>query len=140
RDDRRDRVVEIELIATEERSQALVERGRREGSARDDRRPGGELGHFFANDLDSRERLDPAGELRREELAIDRQSRSGRDARELGDLHDERAESPHLLLEEPDRGVEGGAPKRVRADELAEPIALMRLGPADRPHLEETDA
>ncbi len=49
---------------------------------------------------------------------------------------DEGAAAPHLLMQHAHRIVAGivGA-ERVGADELREPVGLMRLGPAHRPHL-----
>src|SRR5207253_9750462 len=64
---------------------------------------------------------------------------AGGDARRVRDPHDERAGPPHLLLEEPDRRLERRVAKRVRAHELRELVAGVRLGAAHRPHLVEVD-
>ena len=60
----------------------------------------------------------------REDVAIHRQRRAGRHPRLVRRPHHERAEPPHLLLEQADRVVELVAAERVAADELGEPSVL----------------
>ena len=53
-------------------------------------------------------------------LAIDRKRGAGGHARRVGGAHHERAEPPHLFLEQADGVVELVAAERVAADELGE--------------------
>src|SRR3954447_5501948 len=72
-------------------------------------------------------------------VPIDGQRRAARHARRVRRLEDHRAEEAHLGLEEPMRVRRLRALERVRADELREPIGLVRGGRANRPHLVHDD-
>ena len=74
-----------------------------------------------------------------EALAIDGQRGAGRHAAGLGRAHDERAEPPHLFLEQADGVVELVAAEGVAADELREPIGLVDGRRAHGPHLVQRD-
>jgi hypothetical protein len=54
----------------------------------------------------------------------------------VGRAHDQRAGAPHLLVQEAD-GVVGGVvgAEGIGADELGQPVGLVRLGAAYAPHL-----
>ena len=71
--------------------------------------------------------------------AIDRQRGAGRDSRQVGGAHDERAEPPHFFLEKADCVIELVAAEGVAADELREPVGLVDGGGPDRPHLVDDD-
>ena len=58
----------------------------------------------------------------------------------VGHPHHERAQAPHLLLEEARGLVEGVAAEAVRADELGEVAGLVDRRLPRRAHLEEVDA
>ena len=72
-------------------------------------------------------------------LAIDGERRAGRHAAGFGRPHHERAEAPHLLLQQADGVVELVAAKRVAAHEFGEPIGLVDGGRPRRPHLVQSD-
>ena len=76
----------------------------------------------------------------REAFAIDGERRAGRHAVRIGRAHDERAEPPHLLLEQADGVIELVAAQRVGADQLGELIGLVDGRGAYRPHLVQDDA
>ena len=57
----------------------------------------------------------------------------------VGRAHDQRAEPPHLLLQEADGVIELVAAEGIGADELGEPIGLVDRGRLHRPHLVEHD-
>ena len=71
----------------------------------------------------------------REALAIDGERGAGGNAGELGGPHDQRAQPPHLFLEEPDGVIELVAAERVAADQLRQPIGLVDQRRPDRTHL-----
>ena len=100
----------------------------------------GMRGDFLAHDGDQRMRRDRVGDRLREALAIDGQRRARRHAVRVGRAHDQRAEPPHLLLQEADGVIELVAAERVGADELGEPIGLVDRGRPHRPHLVEHHA
>ncbi len=85
--------------------------------------------HFHFHDLDPWLGPEELGHFLTEALAIDGQCTARRNASPLGDLHHAGSESPHLLFQEADGVGEGGASKRVRAHELAQPIARLSRGP-----------
>ena len=58
------------------------------------------------DDRDERMRVHRLGDRLREPLAIDRQRRAGRHAVRIGRAHHERAEPPHLLLQQADGVIE----------------------------------
>ena len=68
-----------------------------------------------------------------EALAIDGERGAGRHAARLGGAHHQRAEPPHLLLQQADGVIELVAAEGVAADQLGEPVGLVdggRHGPA----------
>ena len=79
-------------------------------------------------------RMDAVVHVLREDLAIDRERRSARDARLIGAVEDERAQLPHLGLEQAVRVAGFGALERVRADEFTEFFGAMRGGAAGGAH------
>ena len=72
-------------------------------------------------------------------LAIDRQRRPAGYARGVGRLENERAEDAHFGLEQAVRVRRLRALECVRADELREPIGLVRRRRSRRPHLMHDD-
>ena len=94
---------------------------------------------LFADDRDERMPRDRVGDGLREPLAIDGQRGAGRHAARFGRAHDERAETPHLFLQQADGVIELVAAERIAADELGEAIGLVDGGGTDRPHLVERD-
>jgi hypothetical protein len=81
-------------------------------------------------------RLERRGYGRGESLAVDGQGPAGGHLIGVGRAHDQRAEAAHLLMQEADGGlfVVVGA-KGIRADQLCQPIRLVRIGRAQRAHL-----
>ena len=123
----------------EEPLERLRQGGRRQ-------RPGGEdgevrrdVGDLLAHDAHPGQRLDRAGELDGEVVAVDRQARPGGYLVGVGDVHHQGAEPAHLVLQEPDGGLERRVPERVGAHELAETVGMVRGGAAAGPHLVEID-
>src|SRR3546814_19524657 len=65
----------------------------------------------------------------REEVAIDREGGARGNFRGVGLAHDDRAERPHLAVEQTDGiAVAIVAAEAVRAEHLGERVALMRSG------------
>ena len=79
-------------------------------------------------------------DVRREMIAVHRQRASGRKLVGVASRHDQRAGAAHFLVQQPDR-VGGGivGAETVGADELRQPIGLVRLGAATGPHLVQHD-
>ena len=75
-----------------------------------------------------------------EAVAVNGQRPAGRDLVGIGRAQDQRPERPHFLVQQAD-GVAVGIVRaeRIRADELGEIPALMRLRAAHGPHLVEND-
>ena len=73
------------------------------------------------------------------EAAVDREGAPRRHPNLVRHPHHERAETPHLFLEQARRLVDGVAAEAVRADELGEVAGLMHGCLAHGPHLEEID-
>ena len=140
-DDRADGVVEVEVIAADEAGQIRGEAVRRERSGGDDGRHAGrgDGRDLAAMHRDARMRGDRVGHHRGEAIAIDGQRRARGHARGVRRAHHERAEPPHLLLEEADGVVEFVAAEGVAADQLGEPVALVNGRRPNRPHLVELD-
>ena len=79
---------------------------------------------------------EPPRHLGREMIAVDRQRPAGRELVGIAGGHDQRARAPHLLVQQAHRvglGIVGA--ERVGADELGEPVRLVRLGLPQGPHL-----
>ena len=82
---------------------------------------------------DERMRRDGLGDGLRKAVAVDGQRRAGRHAARLGRAHDQRAEPPHLFLEQADGVIELVAAKGVAADQFGEPVGLVdRVGRTGR--------
>src|SRR5262245_64691250 len=73
-------------------------------------------------------RVNGLGDSLRETLTIDREGRTRGNTIRVGRLHDQRAKTPHLFLEQADGVVQFVAAERVRTDQLAEPIGLVHRG------------
>ena len=79
------------------------------------------------------------GDLVGKPLAIHGERGAGRHAARLGGAHHERAEPPHLFLQEADRVIELVAAERVAADQLREAVGLVHGRRADGPHFVQRD-
>ena len=93
----------------------------------------------FADDRDERVGMDRARDCFGETLAIDGKSRTRGDAVLIGRTHHERAETPHLFFEQPDRVIELVAAEGVRTDQFAEPVRLVHGGRTQGTHLVQDD-
>ena len=138
-DDRRDGVVEVEVPRAEQLLQRRRQRRRGERPGGDDRHAVRQRGDLGAPHGDARVRGDRRGHRRGESLAVDRQRRARRHRVRVGAVHHQRAELAHLLLEQADGGVARVVAKGVGADQLGQPIGLVRFGAAQRPHLDQVD-
>ena len=83
--------------------------------------------------------LERARDLVGKALAVHGERGAGRHAAGLGGAHDERAEPPHLFLQEADRVIELVAAERVAADQLREAVGLVHGGRAHGPHFVQRD-
>ena len=78
--------------------------------------------------------LDRGGEA----VPVDGERAARRHAMRVGGAHDERAATPHLLVQQADGVVLGVVrAEGIGADELGEAVGDMRRGAAVRPHLHE---
>ena len=86
-------------------------------------------------------RLERALHLAAEHLAVDRHRRARGHPRHFARAHDQRIEPPHLVVEQADRIVLVivGA-EAVRADQLGEPVGLVRRGRRRRRRASRTAA
>ena len=141
--DRRDGIEEGERLLAGEFLDRARERRRGEGAGGDDdgipilRR---QAGDFLPADLDERVVLQGMGHRRRKAVAVDRERAARRHLVPIARAHHQRAQPPHLLVQQPDRVVLPVVrAERVGADELGEAFGLVRLGHAHRPHLVEHD-
>ena len=82
---------------------------------------------------------DRGGHAFGELVAIDGQRRARGHAHAIGHAHHERAEPPHLFLQQADGVVELVAAKGIAADQLGEPVGLVDGGRRDGPHLVQHD-
>ena len=57
----------------------------------------------------------------------------------VGGPHHNRAQAPHLFLQQSDGVIELVDAKLVGADQLGEPVGLVNCGRSHRPHLVEGD-
>ena len=89
---------------------------------------------LFARDGNERMRVHGLRDRTREAFAVDGERRAGRHPVGIGRPHDERAEPPHLLLEEADGVIELVTAQRIGANELGELIGLVHRSGAHRPH------
>jgi hypothetical protein len=80
--------------------------------------------------------LERSGDRRGKSVAVHGQGAAGRHLMGVGRAHDQRAKPAHLLVQEPDGGlfVVVGA-EGIGADQLCQPLGLVRIGRAQRTHL-----
>ena len=129
-DDRGDGIEEGQALGTGGRADRLGQGLGGERSGGDDGQPGGRqavnpLARQGQAGLRRQRRLD----LGREHLAIDRQRRSGRHAGLFRSRHDQRTALAHLVMEQANRVLFVIVrAQRVRADQLGQPIGLVRGG------------
>jgi hypothetical protein len=137
-DDRRDRIEKGERAFPRQSSDRFGQRRGSERPGRDNhivpvlRRQAGDLatveGYMRMTEKRGFDSL-------RKSVAIDGERASGRHLMRIGTLKDDRAESAHLAMQDPDRvgrsviGSEG-----IRADELGEVRSLVRSRGSGRPH------
>jgi len=140
--DRRDRIEESELILARQFADTGGEVGRGEGPCRDDdavpiiARPR----DLAALDRDERMRRERLRDRVGETVAIDRERAAGGHLIGVAGAHDQRAETAHLLMQQPDGVVLGiVGTEGVRAHELGEAIRLVRVCGALGAHLVQHD-
>ena len=75
----------------------------------------------------------------REQLAVDRERSAGGHASDLGGMHDERVEPPHLFFQQTDGIVQLVSAEGIAADQLGETIRLVDFSRPDRPHFVDGD-
>ncbi len=142
-DDGGDGVEEGKLRFAGQSLDGARERRRGEGPGRHDnavpvaRRQAADLP---AGDLDEGVRFEGPRHLGGETLAVDRESASRRQLVRVGSLHDQRAGTAHLLVQQADGiGLPFVRAEGVRADQLGKRRRLVRLGLALGAHLVERD-
>ena len=126
-DDGGERVEEREAVLAGFRADSRGEQGRGEWAGRDDRGAVWQGINAFAHERDVGVRRNGPGHARRKRIAVHRQRRPGRDAVPVGLTHDDRAERPHLLMQQPD-GVGFGIVRAeaVRADKFGKAVGAVR--------------
>ena len=123
----RDRIVEVEVLLTQQVLQIPRHLGRGQGASRkDDDRIRRQRGYQLAHELDARVGLDRLGDVLGELHAVDRQRAASRDCRRIGGRENQRVEPPHLLLEESNRVAEARAAQRIATDELRQVVGAVR--------------
>ena len=135
--DRRDRVVEIQVARTDQFIQRFAERrtGQRTGGENCETR--GYRAGLGARDLNHRIVLERRGDCAREIIAIDRERGARRHACAIGRGDHERAEPAHLFFQDADRGIHRIVAQRIGAHELRKVRCLMSFGHLDRAHLDQ---
>ena len=139
-DDRRDGVVEIQIVASRQLSDLRRERIGGERAARDDHRAAvGDVDGFVAHKRDAGMGRKPLGDERGERFSVHGQGLPGRNGGGVGAGDDQRAEPAHLGFEQAAgvRDVVGF--ERVRADDLGGVGASVRRGHLHRAHLDQPD-
>jgi len=141
--DRGDGIEEGERVLAGEPGDRFGERWRGQRSGGDDDAVpigGRQPCDLFAAHVDQRLFGKRRGHGRGKALAVDRQCASGRNLIDVGRAHDQRAETAHFLMQEPDGIVlvVVGA-KRIRADQLGKRRGLVGRGGAQRTHLVQHD-
>jgi len=138
-DDRRDGVIEVEVLAPQEPLEGGGHGGRGERAGREDGLAGRDLGHLLPPDLDAGQALERRRDLAREALAVEGEGAPRRHRGAARRRDDERPELLHLALQEPGGVVGIVAAQRVAAHQLGEVARLVRRGRTDGPHLMEDD-
>ena len=138
--DRAHRVEEVQVRLPHEGGHVVGEGVRGQGAGRHDGEGVvGDPQDLAAVDLHPGQRLDRLRHAAGEEATVDGQGAARRHLHRVGHPHHERAQAPHLLLEEARGLVEGVATEAVRADELGEVAGLVDRRLPRRAHLEEVD-
>ena len=135
---RRDRVIESQVITSGNRLQSLGQRrrGQRPGSQnRQLRRTRIQVCNLFAHNPDPRLRLQPFLHQPRKHLPIHRQRMPGRHRTRIRILQQKTPRRPHLSLQEPGRTTLRFALQGVGTNQFGKIRRLVRLGGAMRPHL-----
>ena len=130
------------MVSPDETGHVARQRVRRQRPGGDDDGTAGACGHardLLAHDADAGVVLDLPRHRLGEANPIDRQGGAGRDPRQVGGTHDERAEPPHFFLEKAYCVIELVAAEGVAADELRESVGLVDGSGTDRPHLMDDD-
>ena len=139
KDDRTDRVVEVQVLPADERGDVRRQRFGCQRPGGDDerihRRVGRDPGDFFTPQGDQRMRGDRLGDGLGEAVAIDGERRARGHAARVRGAHDEGSEPPHLFFEQADRVIELVAAEGIRAHQLGEPVGPVHGRGTDRAHL-----
>ena len=139
-DDGGDGVEEGELVLAADPADVLGQRRRGEGTGGDDGQAPTPSAAGPATSSrrmrDQRLGLQRLGHRRGEALAVHGQRPARRQLVPIAHGQDQRAQPPHLLVQQA-HGVAHGVvgAERVRADQLGQPVGLVRIGAAHRPHL-----
>ena len=133
-DDRRDRVVKRQGANSQTPADGLGQllRGERTGGDHTGSRDARDLFAHYADSVVGRDARCHRG---RKDIAIHCQRAASGDSRAVGCIEDQRAEEPHLGLEQAVSVGELRALERVRANELGESVGLVRRRRHDRTHL-----
>ncbi len=137
-DDGRDGVVEAQPLATHRRDVGgeLIG-GERAGGDDGEDVVVGQRGHDLVAQGDALVPGDGLLHLRGEHLAVHGERVARRHLGELGGAHDQRAQQPHLRLDEADRVVGRVRAEGVAAHQFGQPVADLRGGVPRRLHLEK---
>ena len=139
-DDRRDRVVEIQVARADQIVQRFAERGTGQRTGGENCQAVGYLACFGARNLDHRMIFERRSDSAREIIAIDSEGGARRHACAIGGRDHERAEPAHLFFKDANRGIHRIVAQRIRADEFREVRSAMSFGHFDRAHLDQPHA
>ena len=139
-DDGSDRIEEGQLILAADASDVLGEGRRGEGAGGDDGEApdpsGWQRRDLLAPDGNQGLCLQCVGHGRGKPIPVHRQCPAGRQLVPIAHGQDQRAQPPHLLVQQA-HGVAHGVvgAERVGADQLGQPVGPVRIGRPHRPHL-----
>ena len=138
--DRRERIVEIQVLLAEHALEILREatRGERARGEHDRALVGNAIDARLAHGH-ARVRRERLGDPARERIAIHREGLARGHRRFVGRRDHERVEAPHLLLEQPHRARLAVRAQRVAAHELREEVGAVRGRALCRLHVDERD-
>ena len=112
-DDRRRRIIEMEIVRMQEGADVLGQRVRGQRSAGDDHRSLRDRLHFLMDDLHEGMRAQRLRDPGRKALAVHGQRTAGRHPVQICALHDQGIQHAHLFLEHAHRIVQGIAAQRI---------------------------
>ena len=135
--DRRQGVIEIQVLPSRDLRDWLGERRTRKGSRGNDRRPVGQGARLLPHHLDEGMAPDRRRGGRGKRLPVHCQGPARRHGGLAGDLEEERSKPPELRLQQAAGPVGQVASQRVGAHQLGEVARAMGAGPDLRAHLEQ---